>query len=192
MGAGIPPHGEWNYIISPLEKIEEQNHMNTLFTPRCTLSPLAETDFDELIPLYANAEVRKYLGGVRPENEVFAGLRHSIQAADEYPFAVRIKNDNTFIGYAIAAPHHNPKDMEVSYMFLPTFWGNGYAFETVKTLIDFCKSELKLNRIVAETQSANIRSCSLLHKLGFQREDCMVRFGAKQSIYALTFNGDFC
>ena len=116
---------------------------------------------------------------------MFAGLRHSMQSADEYPFAVRTSNDNTLIGYAVIAPHHDPKDMEVSYMFFPKFWGCGYASETIKTLIDFCTSELKLNRIVAETQTANNRSCSLLQKLGFQLEDYIVRFGAKQSIYVL-------
>ncbi len=179
----IPPHGEWNYIISPFEKTREQATMKTMLTQRCVLSPLEDADFDELIPLFTNAEVRKYLGGVRPTDEVLTGLRNSIQSAREYPFTLRLSNENALIGYAVIAPHHNPEDMELSYMFLPKFWGCGYASETVKALIDFCRSELNLTRIVAETQAANIRSCALLEKLGFRQEDSFIRFNAKQSLY---------
>lgn len=159
--------------------------MKTIFTQRCVLSPLEDADFDGLIPLFTNADVRKYLGGVRPADETLAGLRNSIQSARVYPFVVRLINENALFGYAVIAPYHNPEDMELSDMFLPKFWGYGYASETVKALIDFCRSELKLIRIVAETQTANTHSCSLLEKLGFKQEDSIVRFNAKQSVYIL-------
>ena len=166
----------------------EQVQMKTLLTQRCTLSPLEDADLGELIPLFTNIEVRKYLGGVRPIEEALAGLRHSVHSPNDYPFTVRLINENTLIGYAVIASHHSPEDMEVSYMFLPEFWGYGYALETIKALIGFCKNELKLNRVVAETQTANTRSCSLLEKLGFRLEDSIVRFDAEQSIYVF---GDY-
>jgi len=161
--------------------------MNAIITERCTLFPLAETDFNELVPLFTNAEVRKYLGGVRPVEDSLKGLRFSIAATNEYPFVVRLHNPNTFIGYISVTPHHNPADMEISYMLLPDYWGNGYARETVKALLIFCKQELNLSRVVSETQTANIRSCRLLETLGYRPESSIERFNEKQTIYAYDF-----
>lgn len=47
---------------------------------------------------------------------------------------------------------------------------------------------LKEQKVVAETQVANERSCQLLEKLGFTIDCYIDRFGAKQVIYNLEKN----
>jgi ribosomal-protein-alanine N-acetyltransferase len=163
--------------------------MESIITDRCVLYPLAQSDFDELIPLFASEEVRRYLGGVHPVDDSLANLRNSIRAANEYPFAVRLKDTQECIGYLSIAPHHSPVDMEISYMFSPEYWGNGYARETVKATLAFCKQKLNLSRVVSETQTANIRSCRLLEKLGYHAGSHIERFGAKQTVYVYEFGG---
>ena len=62
-------------------------------------------------------------------------------------------------------------------MLIPKYWGSGYAQEAVAALLQFCKSELQLNRIVSETQKVNTRLRAMLEKLGYILESETVRFG---------------
>ncbi|MCL2545869.1 MAG: GNAT family N-acetyltransferase [Oscillospiraceae bacterium] len=159
--------------------------MKTILTERCALIPLSEVDFEELTPLAISQDARQYLGGVRPLETALNGWRKSIQEANEYPFTVRLRESNTAIGLVMIAPHHNPADMEVSFLFMPAYWGHGYAKETVKSLLAFCGQELRLNRVVSETQTENMRSRRLLESLGYVVEDEIDRFGKKQNIYSI-------
>jgi len=156
-------------------------------TDRCILSSLTEAGFFELTPLLTNAEVRRYLGGVRPIEDSFRYLRESIASASNYPFVVRLCGTAELLGLVTLGPHHVPTDMEVSYMFLPEHWGKGYAQEAMKAILGFCKQRLNLNRVVSETQAANLRSCRLLETLGYRAESNIDRFGAKQTIYVYEF-----
>jgi len=70
---------------------------------------------------------------------------------------------------------------------MPKYWRNGYAAEAVEALLQFCKCELRLNRVVSETQSVNMQSRSMLEKLGYIIENETERFGEKQCIYAFNF-----
>jgi ribosomal-protein-alanine N-acetyltransferase len=156
-------------------------------TDRCILSPLAEADFNDLKPLLTNTDVRRYLGGVRPIEDSLSNLRESISTANNYPFVARLCGTTELLGLVTIAPHHNPTDMEISYMFLPEHWGKGYAREAIKAILDFCKQKLNLNRVVSETQTSNHRSCRLLETLGYRAESQIERFGAKQTIYVYKF-----
>jgi len=181
---------EGEAIIKVLEEVavisecgEFERHKHKIITERCILTPSTEADFDDLTPLLTSEKVRKYLGGVRPLESSLNDWRKSLQATNEYLFTVRLHELNTTIGLVIIAPHHNPIDMEISFLFLPEHWGNGYAGEAVKELFNFCKNDLKLKRVVSETQAANIRSRQMLERLGYVTEGEMERFGEKQCLY---------
>lgn len=159
--------------------------MENILTERCALTRLCETDIEELTKLYANEKVRKYLGGTLSADKAAERLLASIDAADEYNFVIKLSATCDVIGLLTVAPHHDTKDMEISYMILPEHWVKGYATETIKALLDFCKNELILTRIVSETQTANKSSCQLLKKLGYKVERELWRFGARQALYVL-------
>ena len=63
--------------------------------------------------------------------------------------------------------------------------GKGYATEVVKELIGYAFEELRLAKVIAETQTANILSCKLLERVGMELEQKIQRFGAEQAIYAI-------
>ncbi len=71
----------------------------------------------------------------------------------------------------------------MSYELLPEYWGKGYATEAVEAALGYAFVDLGLERVVAETQAANERSCRLLERLGMKAERKLERFGAKQVIY---------
>jgi len=59
---------------------------------------------------------------------------------------------------------------EVGYSLLPEFWNQGLMTETLKTLIDFGFTKLKLHRLEADINPLNTNSRLLLKKVGFIKE----------------------
>jgi len=158
--------------------------MEYINTDRCALTRLALADCVEIAKIYTCEEARKYLGGAVSYMKALVGLCHSVFENNSYHFAVRLHGASEILGMVTIAPHHNPQDMEISYIFTQKHWGNGYARECVSALLDFCKNELKLTRVVSETQTANTKSCRLLECLGYKPEATFERFGAAQTLYA--------
>lgn len=67
---------------------------------------------------------------------------------------VRSVTQSSFVGYALFNPH----------------WGQGYAEEVVRSLIDIAFKDHKLHRIVAGIEPDNKRSIRLVKKLNFRKE----------------------
>jgi len=171
--------------------IMEDEYMDKCETARCTLSLLCEDDLTESIRLLTDADVREYLGGPISEAEAFRRLRFWLENGDSIHYAVRLKESGALIGIIAVAPHHNAVDKEVSYQFLPEYWGKGYASEAVKWTLDHCRDALGLSHVVAETQVANARSCRLLEHMGFVIDCELVRFGAQQRIYKCCLTSEY-
>ena len=107
-------------------------------------------------------------------------------AESETHFSVFRKEDGVFMGALMLTPHHDGGRQELSYLFLPEFWHQGYARETVSALLEHIRGNDALTSIVAETQAKNLRSRRLLETLGFSLEQEVTRFGAEQCIYTIT------
>ncbi|MBI3942923.1 MAG: GNAT family N-acetyltransferase [Chloroflexi bacterium] len=56
------------------------------------------------------------------------------------------------------------------YAFLPAFWGQGYATEAARALVEFAFAQLRLKRIVATTTYNNDRSMGVMARLGMRVE----------------------
>lgn len=152
-------------------------------TDRCVLSLLQKTDIPEALRLLTDEQVRAYLGGPVSEEEARRRLRIWSDRPDSVYYAVRLKVNKALIGIVDISPHHNVRDKEISYQFLPEFWGMGYASEVLRWLLRHCREELQIDAVISETQSANRRSCKLLERVGYVEQDRIMRFGAEQIIY---------
>ncbi len=153
-------------------------------TERCQLTEVTLEDFDDVKLLYLNEDVRKYLGGVIEEASFQKSFHHILhQDTIAYYWVVREKETSMFIGCVSLDTHHDGASTEVSYQFLPQWWGEGYAKEVVGEVIEYAFKELRLTELVAETQLANIPSCRLLERLGMKVRENVTRYGAEQAIY---------
>ena len=81
--------------------------------------------------------------------------------------------------------HHSEDGIELSYMIFPQFWKKGFAREAVKASIDYGFNIQKLNKIIAITQAANIKSCQLLKIIGMKHIKDFERFNATQSLFEM-------
>lgn len=89
----------------------------------------------------------------------------------KYGWVIKEKETQDFIGeIGLTLAAERFRKGEIHYSLLPEFWGKGYAYESVKEVIKYAFTVLKLHRIEAGVATENIRSIKLLEKLGMVRE----------------------
>lgn len=92
-------------------------------------------------------------------------------ARKQFCWTIHLKLNKEFIGIAGMILSADRFRMgEIYYNLLPTHWGNGYATEVARSLIDFGFSKVKLHRIEAGVATENARSIRVLEKVGMIRE----------------------
>jgi RimJ/RimL family protein N-acetyltransferase len=89
-------------------------------------------------------------------------------------FAVTLRDDGRFIGYCGLQlylwerhPFSTP-EVELFYKLGRDFWGQGYATEAGRAVIEHAFSTLRLPRLVSWADAGNERSIALLRRLGFE------------------------
>ncbi|MEW9503025.1 GNAT family N-acetyltransferase [Jeotgalibacillus marinus] len=158
-------------------------------TERCLLYVIQQSNYKDVKELYLNKDVREFLGGTREEEGIQGTFDEMINSNNDSSYwIVRNKKTNEFIGLVSLDPHHIGNDIEISYQFLPKWWGAGYATEVMKEIIKFAFESLNLSRVIAVTQTANISSRKLLERLGMKLISKYQRFGADQSLYSIESN----
>ena len=156
-------------------------------TERCVIRTYKESDAADVSRLFVHPDVRKFLGGIRDEKSTRGLAKEMAHAKDDaFYWTVWEKRTDHFMGLVSLDLHHDGNDHEISYQFLPNWWGRGYAHEVVGFLVRYALIELNLSKVMAETQTANQTSCRLLERIGMERERILVRFGAEQAIYSIS------
>ncbi|WP_166246434.1 GNAT family N-acetyltransferase [Paenibacillus turpanensis] len=155
-------------------------------TLRCRIKRTSQTDYIDLCELYNDAKVWNYLGGKRTSQQIEDRISEWInpQKNCEY-WTVREKASDGFLGCILLTPHYDGEYTQISYMFLSSSWGNGFAYETVSQVLHHVFKEQQYEKLIAEAQAANTSSCNLLKKLGFYEVKRIIRFNAEQVIFAI-------
>lgn len=155
-------------------------------TTRCRIEIFNKDDISCAVRLYTDENVRKHLGGVVDEATAREKISKWVNSNNIY-FSVKLYRTGEFMGMISVGDYYNDIDQEISYMFLPEYWGNGFAFESISYVMEYCRSEMKLNRLIAETQAANTASCRLLERLGYVLSEQVTRYGELQNVYVYDF-----
>lgn len=139
----------------------------SLQTAQCNLLPPESNDRPALIELLKSGDVRQFLGGALNSEDAARRADRIIAGANAGRcWSLHHRVDRRCIGLIGLAPHHDGQLTEISYQFLPAYWGKGIAFETVSAVIEYALMECKLARLVAETHEANTASRRLLQRCG--------------------------
>ena len=109
-----------------------------LYTERCILLPLSQEHIPALLPLFTSTEVRQYLGGAISSEAAEEKLRLWMSQEHSRYWTVFLKK-GICIGLADLSPYHDPTKTELSYQFHPTYWGQGYAYETLSAILKWCR-----------------------------------------------------
>ena len=152
---------------------------NTLITPslekeRLKLEPISiKFCSNKYVNWLNDPEIYQYLdnGGNYTYNSLFEYLNKYTEKPILF-WAIIIKEDNTHIGNIKVDPI-NKKNQIGEYGILmgdKNKWGQGYAKEATKAVIDYCFKVLELRKITLGVIKDNITAVKLYQKLGFETE----------------------
>ena len=133
-----------------------------------------------LAAIWADADVRRYLGGSISRDEALARVESRVAAGQLC--AVRLYANDRIIG-CVVLEEVRPLELEVSYLFNVDAWGYGYATESVSAVVEKIRDRFNGYEVVAKTQAANLPSRRLLSRLGFRMEQEIIEFGEPQAIF---------
>ncbi len=151
--------------------------MVVIRTDRLVLREFDETDRQAVHSYASDPEVVRYMGwGPNTEEETKSFIRRSIDYQKEKPrqnyrFAITLRADDRLIG-GCGLHVANPDNREgwLGYCLNRDFWRQGYATETAEALLEFGFQKLRLHRICATCDPANVASAHVLEKIRMQRE----------------------
>ena len=150
--------------------------MERLSTKRLLLRPLVESDWRAAHAMLTDPEVIRYIpAGSASEQETREDIRAVIvqHQADppRYNFAVVLRAEGTFIGVCfLEMKAKEPQQGNLGYLLGRNYWGQGYATEAARAVLDFGFRKLDLHRIYATCRPANVASSRVMEKLGMRRE----------------------
>ena len=142
-------------------------------------------DVPALMRLFTDPRVRQYLGGPRAQPQAQASALDLVAVEREFPAWVVVQPGSPdAVGFVSLDPHHDGKDVEVSFVLTPEAQGSGLGRAAVVAALAEAW-QLGLGNVVAETQSANARSIHLLRALGFSAQSEFIRFREAQTLFSI-------
>ena len=155
-------------------------------TPRLLLRRTEARDREAYVELRCSGDVWRHLGGPMARDDVEQVVA---DVPGDRPGVFAVEADGDLIG-TVTVDRRDPerpgrlrpqcRDLEVSYLFLPEFWGRGYATEAVSAVLAWVDRVLPGEPVVLCTQSANLTSIRLAERVGFVEQEQFVEFGAEQ------------
>ena len=159
------------------------NFFPEIHTERLFLRKISLKDAEPLFKYWSDPEVTKYLNVDTFKNieQAYSMIRllNSLYGNKEgIRWVIILKRDNNVIG---TCGYNNwikrSSRGEIGYELGRKYWGNGFASEAVKKILNYGFKKMNLNRIEAFTVQESISSIKLLKKLGFKKEGLLKEYG---------------
>lgn len=176
-----------------------------LYSQRLILTPFDGSDVGFSIALFTDAEVRRYTGGVMAEDEIRKEMSNwtrrggngcigiwyiSDRGSGEKLGTVALLPmpvDEDHTDFDLVEPGRMPEgDVEVGFFLKRSAWGNGYATEACRRIVQMAFEDSPLIEVVATFDSANLASRNVLQKAGFIDRGTMQCYGADGPDYRIT------
>lgn len=142
-----------------------------LYSTRAILRPFDEGDAAELLALFRDPAVRRYLlddslvssewvvDEIRSSNERFAQSGTGL-------WSISLKEEAQIAGFVGFRDFFDPPQRQLLYGLLPGYWGRGLATEVAARICAEAFTTLGLDRILAATDRPNAASSRVLERLG--------------------------
>ncbi|MBP1993750.1 GNAT family N-acetyltransferase [Paenibacillus eucommiae] len=97
-------------------------------------------------------------------------VRQSSEKGDSYAFAMIKKEDGALLGNMSMGVFQKHNRAELAYWVGKPYWGQGYATEAARRIVQFGFEDLELNRISAAAMTKNPGSYKVMIKIGMKLE----------------------
>ncbi len=153
-----------------------------------------EDDIDLMHRLMSDPSVMRFYQELLDREQSKRALSNALAAYEKRGYsvlAVERKSDGRYIGH-VGLLHWDDvdarEDVEVAYMLLPEFWGQGYATEAAKASKDWAFAHLDVDRVVSFIVVQNEPSVKVAERNGMVRlkRNEENRFGQPIYVYGIT------
>jgi len=148
-----------------------------IVTERLVLRPYAARDRATIVAHIADAEVMRYLNPVPTDADVDAMIerQNGYLATLGYCFwSVEVRATGAMIGVCGLKPGTAGGSLdgavEIGWRFGRDHWGQGFAREAAQASLDWGFATLPVDRVGAITVAANVRSWTLMERIGMVRD----------------------
>lgn len=141
-------------------------------TERLVLKPLGRKFLKTVIRYAMDYENTKFMSNL-PCETVGEAEGFLSDASDEWK-----KEKPEFLEFAIiynnvhigsVSVHFENNAGELGWIINKDYWGNGFAYEAAKALINYVKTKIKVTHFLAHCDTRNIASYRVMEKLGMTR-----------------------
>ena len=159
------------------EIIRPPNEMETV---RLRLRPMGTGDAQTVFETYAQDEqVTRFLTW-QPHRSIDETRRYmqackiAWREGTAFPWALLRKSDDRLIGsIELRIDQHT---VEIGYVIARSFWGQGYASEAARSLVDWAYAHPAIYRVWASCDAENMASARVLEKAGLVFEGRLQRW----------------
>ena len=159
-------------MATPFTQLEQ---LPVLRTERLALRPLTRADVPQLHAVFSDAEVMRYWSNSpHPDQARTEAMVDSINDGFErreiLQWGIEREADGRLLGTVTLIAGGEQPRAELGYVLGREHWGQGFAGEAQRRVIEFAFEELGLHRLEADTHPENAASLRSLERLGFRRE----------------------
>ncbi len=153
-----------------MKKLSTKNKSVFLESERLYLSRIEDTDLAIIHLLDTDPQVIEFIAPPKTLEQSKERIQKTKELYDRGQglgrwLAYR-KKDHQAIGWYVLCPLDGSDQIEIGYRLLPQYWGQGYAKEMSKILLDYALHTLKLQEVVGVTNPSNEGSKKVLTKIG--------------------------
>ena len=165
-----------------------------LHSERLLFRPYNDEDFEFLVSLLSDPEMVRFIGNgqTRDRNGAKKFLERIYTTYEGGPdrglMVLMRKDDNIPIGHAGLVPQtiDGVEEMEIGYWIAREHWGQGYATEAAKALLDHGIRRFGKQRFISLIQPRNLASRQVANKIGMKIEKEIVLLGQDVYVYSST------
>ena len=160
-------------------------------TERLVLRKMTQDDAGNLLEIFSDPVAMKYYPSTKNEHETMDWITWTEKNYHEYGVGLWIVEDKLtgeFLGQCGIVPQEvdGVIEMEIGYLFVRRFWGNGYATEAALACKNFGFDHLKLNKLVSLTDVHNIPSTKVAERIGMKVMKTINKWGKEVYVYAVS------
>jgi ribosomal-protein-alanine N-acetyltransferase len=146
-------------------------------------------DAELLMPMFSDPVAMRYIGNGAPRD--LETVRESIRKRIAYLaevgttlFTVVLQETGEVIGDCGIFPYNwEGPEIELAYRFRQAAWGNGYASEAGRAVVDAMWRDTDIKELLGVTDLRNHASQRVLAKLGFEDRGTIDRFYGEELRY---------
>lgn len=145
-----------------------------IFTERLTIQKLRYEEAEEIFYSYSSKpEATRYMSwpthtSLSETREFLRYAENGWRAGTDYSFSIRLRASGRLIG-SFGVINEDGK-LQFGYIYSPTQWGNGYATEVCRAMMQILRHQRGVYRIQTFTDVDNVASAKVLLKSGLEEE----------------------